>query len=50
MHKDELAELSAAIDGLNKRGRSQSREREARKKPKTLGNFNQQRARQSYTR
>lgn len=56
MHKDQLPQLSAAIEGLNKRGRSQSRESEARKKRQMCpeesfrAKFNQERARQGYTR
>lgn len=56
MHKDQLPQLSAAIEGLNENSRSQSRESEARKKCQMCleesfrANFNQERAGQCYTR
>lgn len=56
MHKDQLPQLSAAIEMLNKRGRSHSRKSEAHKKRQICleasfrTKFNQERARQCYTR
>ncbi|MPC57408.1 hypothetical protein E2C01_051387 [Portunus trituberculatus] len=56
MHKDQLPQLSAAIEGLNKRSRAQSRESENSKKRQICleeslwTKFNQERARQCYTR
>jgi hypothetical protein len=55
MHNDLLPHLSAAIEGLSKRGRSSSRESESRKRQMSLdesfrSKFSQQRARQGYTR
>lgn len=56
MHKDLLPQLTAAIEGLNNRGVPKSREREAHKKRQMCMEesfkvkFNQEKARQGYTR